>query len=71
MSRTYYRYPGSACCGVAWWRDEKYPWRHYSISSVFGRDLNRAYRAKSKNLLRQGRWDDIPRHRRNERWRYL
>lgn len=38
--------------------------------SWFRRDLNAAYRAKVREEIANGRYDDIPRPRRNAKWLY-
>jgi hypothetical protein len=49
---------------------------HYNIGNVngsafseFRRDLNRSYRAKSKQMMREGKYD-IPKPARNALWLY-
>ena len=52
-----------------WWNDDPYP-LFYSDPVVgrIAREENRIYRAKSKQAIREGRYDDIPKPVRNARW---
>lgn len=46
-------------------------WDFYGeVPSDFRRDLNRAYRAKTNQMVREGRYDEIERPRRNAAWLY-
>lgn len=45
-------------------------WQYSDVPSDFRRDLNRSYRAKTNQMVREERYDDIPKPVRNAAWLY-
>jgi len=64
MSRTYKKHAWTGWCS----KDNSKPWRHWTIPSWFARTLRRDYRSKCKQLMREKKYDLIPRPRRNKIW---
>lgn len=52
------------------WRKPKKRWSRSGVPKGFRQTLNRDYRSKVRQAMREGRYDDLPIHKRNAAWLY-